>query len=633
MYIRAIKKKRPSARSKTFYQYSLVQNTRKDNKVKQENILYLGSSELLADKENRSLVLRALKAKIYRQPEMFAEQLNNDLHQLVESYYAKYLEKYTQEAEFRTPATIKRPPVAHKADFQHVDINSLEFSEVKSFGAEYLCHQVSKQLGFDKHLNACGFSDSQVKLATTSIISRAIFSASEWETSQILSQNSSLCELQGLPYSPTHKQLYAIADKLYDNRETIDKLLYQHIKTLFNLKDKIVIFDLSNTYFETAKRDSNLAQYGRSKEKRNDCPLVVFTALINQEGFLRDSKIYEGSKADPASLEDMIIQLEKSYKEDMLDDNVNELFTKKKKPTIVLDAGIATEDNLTLIKEMGYDYVCVARGQLKEYQLEENKFVHTDTANNQQIRLQKVTTDSYEDHWLYVHSEAKKKKEQSIDDKLAKRYEEQLDNIKASLSKPRGIKTVSKVWERIGRAKEKNARVSAGYKIDIKEKDGKVIDLKWKLIPMSKPKADKNRGVYFIRTSLSTTNESDLWKIYNTIREVESTFRCLKTDLNIRPIHHQNDKRIASHIYLTVLAYQLVNGIRFQLKEKGIHDDWQNIVRKASTQTIQNVELPTELKTVHMRKPSKPTNDLQAIYSACNCSNSINARRKYVTYH
>jgi len=78
---------------------------------------------------------------------------------------------------------------------------------------------------------------------------------------------------------------------------------------LFNLEDKLVIFDISNTYFETRKANSKLAKYGRSKEKRSDCPLVVFTGVINPQGFIRHSRIYQGNTADTATLEDMIKDL------------------------------------------------------------------------------------------------------------------------------------------------------------------------------------------------------------------------------------------------------------------------------------------------------------------------------------
>ena len=90
--------------------------------------------------------------------------------------------------------------------------------------------------------------------------------------------------------------------------------------------------------------------------------------------------------------------------------------------------------------------------------------------------------------------------------------------------------------------------------------------MQWK--PKPDPvKEDKEKGVYFIRTSFQNPSEKQLWDIYNTIREVESTFRCLKTDLQMRPVFHQKDERIQAHLYLTLLAYQLVNTIRYMLRQ------------------------------------------------------------------
>ncbi len=136
-----------------------------------------------------------------------------------------------------------------------------------------------------------------------------------------------------------------------------------------------------------------------------------------------------------------------------------------------------------------------------------------------------------------------------------------------------------------------------------------------------------------MRTNYSDPTENQLWDIYNTIREVESTFRCLKTDLQIRPIHHQKDERIKSHIYLTVLAYQLVNTIRYMLKQHGLTYDWRNILRILNTHTIQTVVLPTDKKVIHMRIPSKPIEQLQQIYSATQCKHTQTPTKKYVVYH
>jgi len=216
--------------------------------------------------------------------------------------------------------------------------------------------------------------------------------------------------------------------------------------------------------------------------------------------------------------------------------------------------------------------------------------------------------------------------------KLRQRFEEDLNSIKASLSKKGGTKLINKVWERIGRAKQKHNRVSARYNLKVSEKQGKATNLTW-IITENKIKDDKSKGVYFIRTNYEKTEEGTLWDIYNTIREVEATFRSLKTDLNLRPVHHQNDERIEAHLYLTMLAYQLVNTIRYMLKQKGVNHDWKNIVRIMSTQKIQTIKLPTDKKVMYIRKPSTPINEVRQIYEATNCKQTQPAVKKYVVYH
>ena len=90
-----------------------------------------------------------------------------------------------------------------------------------------------------------------------------------------------------------------------------------------------------------------------------------------------------------------------------------------------------------------------------------------------------------------------------------------------------------------------------------------------------KPAADA--GIYFIRSSRKQLTEELIWEIYNILREIESIFRCLKTDLDIRPVHHQKDKNTEAHIFTGIVAYQLVHAIRHGLKRQGIIHDWRRI--------------------------------------------------------
>lgn len=617
MYIRAVKKQR-SKDSKTFYQYTLAQTLRVEGKVKQNAILYLGSDELMADKENRKVVLAVLKAKVFKQEDLFPVNAPESLIALAMGYFEKYCIKYGQDS--LGGASI--PPAPKKAEFHNIDIEGLQVDQVHTFGGEHLCKQVLDKLELKECLKRLGFTTPQTGQALISIAARALFAASEHKTAQVLEMNSSLKDCFAYDKPIDHRMLYAISDKLYENKDKIDAFLYQRISTLFNLEDRLVIFDISNTYFETKKQGSKLAKHGRSKEKRYDCPQVVFTGVINAEGFIRHSRIYEGNKADTTTLEDMLADLQRHTPQ-------------TSKQTVVLDAGIASEDNLALIREKGHDYVCVSRQRLNDYPYDHQAkqvVVATDKGQSS-VSLGVFHPDGYEDTWLYVQSEAKRRKEQSMDSKLSERFEEELSNIGSALDKKGGTKQIHKVWERIGRVKERHNRVAAQYQINVEEQEGKAIRMTWEKQPPKKSKKDKTNGVYFIRTSYKDPSEEELWQVYNTIREVESTFRCLKSDLQIRPVHHQNDERVEAHIYLTMLAYQLVNTIRHMLKQEGIHHDWRNIVRIMATQTIQTIELPTDKKNIHLRKPAKPIKEVQAIYNATGCEQTQKPIKKYVVYH
>jgi len=616
MFIRQVKKQR-SKSSKVFYQYTLAQTSRIDGKVKQRTILYLGSEKLLENKTNRDFVLSILKSKIFNQPELFLQDIPRELKVLALQYYDKYCIKYEQYDE--NPTSIPPPPKV--SEFHNIDIKGLEVENVKEFGTEYLCTQMLDKLGLGDYFTTLGMSDEQTKKALISIVSKAIYSASEYKTSQIIEMNSELSSLYNYEKSISHKQLYTISDLLYKHKSSIDKYLYNRITDMFDIKDKLVIFDLSNTYFETRKDQSKIAKYGRSKEKRSDCPLVVFSGVINSQGFIRHSRIYEGNKSDMATISDMIKDLEEHSSPDV-------------QHTIVIDAGIATDGNLEEIDRKGYRYVCVSKKRIKDYPVDtsEPKTIKLTDRGKNEVELSIFKPAGYNDTWMYVESEAKRKKEASMNLKLKQAFEEDLDSIKSAFSKKGGTKLINKVWERIGRAKQKHNRVSARYKLEVTEKEGKAIDLTW-TITENKIKDDKSKGVYFIRTNYQKTEEGELWDIYNTIREVEATFRSLKSDLNLRPVHHQNDERIEAHLYLTMIAYQLVNTIRYMLKQKDINYDWKNIIRIMSTQKIQTLKLPTDKKVMHIRKPSTPITEARLIYDATNCKHTQSAVKKYVVYH
>ena len=269
-------------------------------------------------------------------------------------------------------------------------------SEVQNFGGEYLCQQILDKLPLADCLKGCGLTDHQVNKTLIAIVACALFTASGHKTSQILSTHSSLQSLYNHRDFISHKALYAIGDQLYAHQETIGNFLDRRLTGVFNLEDKLVIFDISSTYFETSKPTSTLTKHGRSKEKRSDCPLVVFTAVANAQDFLKHSRVYEGNKAYMTSWEDILADLEA---------NTGWLAAKK---TVVMDAGIASDENLQLIKTKGYHYVFVSRHRIKDYAVESDQQVTQWTdKGNQQVKLKVFQPEGYDDTRMYIQSDEK----------------------------------------------------------------------------------------------------------------------------------------------------------------------------------------------------------------------------------
>lgn len=621
MFIKQVKKKN-SQSGKIFYQYQLTQTSRIDGKVKHYALLYLGAEPLLRDSRNRKMLARLLQAKIHNQSQLFEEGQKPDkaLVRLAEQYYSRYLEKIKQNPESQA----SRPPESAKARYEEVDLESTRFESAREIGAERLGYEMLERLGIGNFLKRKGWDSQAIDRAKIAIIARAVFGENEHKTAQWLHTNSGLAELfQRDPRAITRHHLYKAALSLYDEKQDLERYLYGRSLDMFGLEDRLMIYDLTNTYFEGRKAGSALADFGRSKEKRNDCPQLVLGCVVNGEGFIRHSEIFRGNMADPSTLEPIVESLGVYLSES------------NKTPTLVMDAGIATEANLTMLRRRGLTYVCVSPRRLKDYQacLTEDPVRLKDSQDNE-LSLQWVEVPDQPDQWLYIKSQEKTRKEAAMDDKLMKRFEDQLRQVERGLHKRGGTKRLDKVYERIGRVKERNKTVHKYYDINVTHDGTNATGLTFRRkAPAENETSAREIGVYFIRTNHPTDQVRYLWDIYNTIREVEATFRCLKTDLNLRPIYHQNDKDSKAHLFLAIVAYQLVASIRYMLKQQGLNHDWTNIVRIMNSQKLVAMTQHTKTKRIGFKQTTRPNQQVLEIYKACEMSSMHHRLKKNVVYH
>ena len=198
-----------------------------------------------------------------------------------------------------------------------------------------------------------------------------------------------------------------------------------------------------------------------------------------------------------------------------------------------------------------------------------------------------------------------------------------------------GVKQADKVHQRIGRARERYPSVQQYYLIDVvaDEKTKVVTEITWKKDEAKHAAKLEGLGIYFLRTNLNVSDEVIVWNIYNTIREIESTFRTLKTDLDLWPVYHKNDDATMAHLHLGLLAYWLVNTVRHQLKSKNINSCWTEIVRIGNTQkAITTTGKNTYDHIINTRKCSEPNENLKKIFDTLKADYQPFKKRKSVVH-
>jgi len=625
MFIKQINKKNTKD-GKVFPQYHLVQSYRIGDKVSQNYILYLGDNELLKDKTNWNIIAKLLENKINGNVPISDDMLgvSKEILDMVDEYYQKYLHKNRSKEE------LEKEKQDYEARFETVDTESTKVIDCREIGAEAMSKRMLDRIGLRDFLKQKAWKEKDIDHAYIAIISRAVFRASEHRTEHWLANNSGLLELFRKKVNKvTRHDLYKSSKKLYDIKDELEIFFYDRLTDMFNIKNSIFIYDLTNTYFEGRKANSKIAKFGRNKEKRNDCKQVVLAAVINEQGFLNHSRIYEGNMSDPMTVLDLVKALDKSCDRSsdnwMIDEHI-------KKPMIVMDAGIATENNLILLREKGYEYVCVSRSKpKKDDKVDKENAIEIKSKKEEKILLKFMETKDNKDRWVYVKSEGKQKKEISMNERALQKYEEELEIVSQGVKNKYGTKKVEKVWERIGRIKERNKKVNKYYDIQIETNKDIVTEILWQ---RKEIEPNESSGEYYLRTNGTMRHEREVWDIYNMVREVESTFRCLKTDMKLRPIYHKTDDNTEAHLHLGLLAYNIVAPIRYQLKEHDINIGWTNIVRIMDTQKICSVAQKTkDNKTITTRTCSQPTPEAMEIYRSLNMSSIPLAHTKFVVYH
>ena len=593
MYIRrtTIKSRKDGGQ---YYTYRLVRSERIGKKVRQHTLLNLGTGFSLPREQWPELVSR-IQSVIDGQIEIV--KIPQAIEELAQNYAAQIIQSRTDHKSKN-----------EQLDYRQVNIDSLEMLRPRSVSCEHVALEAFRALELDKQLKKIGFNGPQLATATGTIIGRMCNPGSELATHYWLQNISGLGELIDYDFSKINLyKMYAISDQLLKNKEAIEKYLYLQEKNLFGFKETITFYDLTNTYFEGSAAANKLGERGHSKEKRTDCPLVTLGLMLDSSGFPKCSKVFEGNVSEPVTLEKMIKGMEQKSSPDLLN---------HQKATIVMDAGIATEDNIKWLKGHHYPYIVVSRKHHRQFNEQEAVVVKQD--RDYTVKAQKVLDAENNEILLYCHSSKREKKEQAINDRFTANFEEALTNLESGLHKKRCLKKYDKVLEKIGRLKQQYSKAAKHYNIKTykDEKSGNAVKITWKrqVAPDTK---DSLPGVYCLRTSHMELDEDTLWHTYTMLTDLEAVFRSLKSELGMRPVFHQITKRVTGHLFISVLAYHLVHSIRYQLKKTGDTSSWSDLRKQLAGQNRVTISMQCKNNDViHIRKSTRPEPRQQKIYSA-----------------
>ncbi len=626
-----------------YFTHRLVRNERVNGKVRQVTLLNLGR-EFEVAQEDWPLFCVRLTEVLSLQPGLQLTQVPMALEQAVRRYAARLQPrvgddvgavrgraKQTARSDSGSPvATAEDPeqpdllddvplgpaiptPQPSSQTFEVIDVDSLDFADERTVGVEALALHAIETLGITEHFR--GATDNRITLAAAigQIVARMAHPASELSTHRWLQEESALGELLETDYAKLSlSRLYRVADVIWAQHERLEPKLYQRIQSVCGLDDHIALYDLTNTYFEGLMPDSELARRGHSKEKRSDALLITLGLVLDGNGFVRRSEILAGNIREASTLQAMLTAL--------------------KAPTgalVIMDRGFVDSGNLSWLREQGYRYLVMSKERLP---LGDAPASLT-TANNDTIQwqLHRPAPDADDqDLRLACYSEARASKERAMVSKKRQRFEATLTKMSEGLAKPRAQKALDRIHQRLGRLRERYPLVARHYQIDVDAQDDKATAIRFHYVPKTMSKAAAP-GYYVLRSNAMDLDGEALWRTYVQLTDVEAAFRSLKSELGLRPIYHQLDRRCKAHLWISVLAYQCVQYLRRCLAAKGITLSWDQLRKRLCSHQRATVSFRRQDGAVlHVRKAGKPKPHAQAIYQALGLNERPGGIRKRI---
>ena len=507
-----------------------------------------------------------------------------------------------REREAKADACHGTEPPKRGADEELVTVRvgDVTTERHREAGPVHVGNEFWKRLGIDGILREVGLREGARTLTCAMTLNRLVHPASEYAMPEWI-RRTALEDILGVDFDSLNEDaLYRNLDKLHPKRGEIEKALVDREQTLFNLDRTVFFYDLTSTYFEGMAAGNPKAKRGYSRDKRPDCKQVVVGLVVNRDGFPLGHEVFEGNRQDRNSLKDML---------DVLDQRVG----LQEGQTVVVDRGMALDENLEEIRSRKLHYLVAARQSERDQWLadfeDEEDFEKIERMPSPGNPFQKKSDVSVKlrrfgggTHVLCVSS-GRKEKDRAIRMKHEQRLLADLTKLEKRVREGK-LKNPTSIGEAIGRLKERYPRVARYWHIEYDLGSG---GLSFSRNEEKSRKAEELDGSYLLKSDRSDLSADEAWRVYILLTRAEAAFRAMKSPLAERPIFHQVEKRVETHIFLCVLAYHLLVAVEKTLLDQGIHTSWSTVRETLTSHQVCTTVLPTDTGAVlRIRQGSTP---------------------------
>lgn len=557
MFLRCHKRKK---NGKLHRYYSVVENRRIANgRVAQKTVLYLGEITNGQEKAWRKTL------------GVFDVDQNKPVY------------KYLFAAEDES--------ICNDIDAIAVRLSQLRLSHPRAFGDCWLGCQIWDELLLDsfwqKRIDSYKTSIAFSKVLKLLVINRLIKPGSEFYVHQHWFDQTAMDVLLGCDFTVAQKnRLYQCLDKILPYKDELCQHLKERWETLFDISYDVLLYDLTSTYFEGLCEQNPKAQFGHSKDRRSDCRQVLIALIVTPDGFPLNYEVLAGNTSEKTTLADLLTKIESRYG--------------KSRRVWLMDRGIPKEETLSLMRNTGVNYLVGTPRKLLDSFEESLLNTPWERAGDE------VYVKSIRDHdetYVLAKSKARRHKERAMRHRKLRRYLLGLDKLR------KNYRDRDRFFKRLGVLMHEAGSCSKCVDLQLPPEGKKVssTNFKYSFNRRVYRQMIHRDGKYFLRTNQTGKDPIELWEQYMLQTRVEQSFKELKSDLSIRPVHHQLEGRVDAHIFIAFLGYCLQTTLRQKLRTSAPGLTSQAVLEIFSKIQLLDVYIPTQdNRTLHLQRYTEP---------------------------